>query len=168
MPLRFRTYRLSFSEFHSLLSPFSGAPFSHSYAHPSNSLNVPSIPCSREHPDAPRLVSGRHPYSDIEVLWTSLLVLATVGLPPFPRVVTSHSTTEPQHLTFSTATLVNTGTAVLQTQARRGPYLAMTRPSSVRDFCNAAVWDERRRSDTGSHVGPMFQTAAGGLSHLAP
>lgn len=55
----------------------------------------------------------------------------------------------------------------MRTRARLDPHLAMTVPFDVRDFCNAMVWDEHWKSDTESHVGPMFQIAAGGLPHLA-
>lgn len=118
--------------------------------------------------DAPRSGSGRHLYSDVGDSSSSFPVSATMGLPPVLWAATSHPTTEPQHLSLSTAAPATMGTVVLQTHVRPDLYLIVTRTSDARDSCNAVVRDERRRLDIGSHVKSTFQTAARGFRHLAP
>lgn len=70
---------------------------------------------------------------------------------------------ELQHLLLSTVTLITASTANPHTHARPDSHLAKTRLFDVRGYCNAVVWDERRGSNTRSHVVPITQTAAGGL-----
>lgn len=87
-------------------------------------------------------------------------ISAIVDVPPISRFVTSYARTELSHLSSSSATLVNADTPNLHTHAQLDPYLAATRSSGLRDFCNAVVWDDRRRADFRIHVKPKFQTDA--------
>lgn len=182
--LRVQAHRFSFSYAHShltplsdapcsmpcaysLLSPSSGAPSSFSYAHPRDSLRRPSMPPSPERPDEPRLGSVRHLDGAIGSPLTIFLFPATGDPLPAPRAAVSYWTTEPRHPSLSTATPVTADPSAPCPRARLEPFLALTRPSDVQKFRNAVVWDERRRSDTESHAGPMLQTTARGLTQLA-
>lgn len=48
-----------------------------------------------------------------------------------------------------------------RTQARPDLYLALKKPLNIREIYNIVFWGKRRRSDIGSHLRLMFQTAAG-------
>lgn len=134
---------------------------------PSTSLGWPSIPSNPKRPDAHRLGSARHPQGEVEASLTFFPVLATASLPSVPRAAVSDQTTEPRHLLLETAAPVNAGPTAFHMHAQSDPYLAMMRPSDLRDSCNAVVWDERQRFDIGSHVNAMLHNAAGGLPHFA-
>lgn len=122
-------------------------------------------------PERPTVLSSgfaRHSYVDVEASLAPLPVPGSVGLPQIPRVAASYPTTELQHLSLPTATLVFTSVTSSHPRAQSNTYLAMTWPSDIRHSCNAVVGDERRRSCIESYKGPLFQTAAWRLPHLAP
>lgn len=107
-------------------------------------------------------------YGDVMASSSTVPVSDSIGLPPVPRVAFPYPTTGPQHLSLSTAAPVTADSTITHAHARPDPYLAVTRPSDGRGSCNAVVWDEQRKSDVGSHVRPVLQTAAGGPPQLAP
>lgn len=135
---------------------------------PSSSFDRPLMPPNPEHPDAPGLLSARHLCGDGKAFSSIFPVSATIYLPLVLRIANLHPMTEQKHLFLSTATFVPASTTIFHAKVRPDPYLVITRPSDVPESCNAVVWDERRRYDIGSHVGPVFHTAAGGIPHPPP
>lgn len=128
------------------------------------------MPFSPGCPEAPRPGSVRHPYGDSGVLSAAFCVPAAESLHPAPRVAALYPATRTRHLSLVTATAATAGPPDPHTHVRSDLYLAMAKPSYVRDSCNAVMWNKRRGSDIGSHVGSMIQTAAGGFhtSHPDP
>lgn len=134
---------------------------------PLDSVGLSSMPSSPERPDASRSSFSRHLFSDAGATLTILRALADAELALVLPLATSNPAVGPQHFIFSTGTPFTTDPAVLQTHVQPYPYLAMAIPTNVQDSCTAVVWDELRMSDIWSHVRTMFQTAAGGVTHLA-
>lgn len=128
-------------------------------------LLMASIP---ERPDAFRSSSVRHLCGDTGTTSVNFLVLTIRSLPLDAQVDFSYPATKPQHLLISTATSASTCPSASHALARPDLFLEMTWPSDVQDSCSTVVRNERWRSNIESHVRPMFQTAAGRLSDLAP
>lgn len=126
------------------------------------------MPSTPERPDAPRSGSAHHPYCDVRAPSVTFPIHATGGLASVPWAAVSYPATGPRHLPLSTRTLATAGPSAPHKRAPPDPYLAMTGPSEVRVPGNAVVWDKRKRSNIGSQVDPMFQTAARRLPNLAP
>lgn len=131
-------------------------------------LGSSSMSSSLERPDAPGSGSARHPNGDAGVPLAVFPVPATESILPVPRVAASYPAAELQNLSWPAATPITAGPCALHTYVGLDLYLAMETPYDVQHSCNAVVGDERRRCDTGSHVGSVLLTAAEGLLHLAP
>lgn len=95
---------------------------------------------------------------------------AAANLALFRRAIATYLTTEPLYIPSWTMVPVTTGTVILHPRARSGSCLTMTKPSIVRELGNTFFLWRQRRFDIGSHMWPIFQTAAPRglvLPHLA-
>lgn len=99
---------------------------------------------NREHSDALKSVSTSHPQGITGTSSAICSASAATILPQIARVTAPYPKTEPPHLLLWTTGPVTAGTTTLHTRARLHFYVAVMKPSDVRESCNAAAWGELR------------------------
>lgn len=114
-----------------------------------------------EHPDIVESALKCHSCNDTRISSAITSILAAITQSPIFRATASHSPKKLPHLAFSSTAPIATGIVILPIHTRLDTHLAVTRPSDARESCSAERWDARPRSHAGSHVGPVFRTAAG-------